>query len=122
STIRFVLEALQQRRARHRLRDILVLLLRTVATALVACAFARPLIGAKPLIAMNDTTNAARVIILDQSQSMAATSAGVSAFERARTTAANYLSYRNGLRANLILGGARPRMLFGQLTSNVAAL
>ena len=51
STIRFVREAVQQRRARYRLRDLIILLLRTLAVALIAYAFARPLIGSQPALA-----------------------------------------------------------------------
>src|SRR5260370_18748831 len=46
STIRFVREAVQQRRARNRLRDWLVLGLRTLAVLFLAWAVARPLVGA----------------------------------------------------------------------------
>ena len=52
---------------------------------LLALAFARPLIGAKPLVSPTAAANAVRVVILDQSQSMAAVSNGVQSFERART-------------------------------------
>src|SRR5580693_8312552 len=71
STIRFVREAIQQRRARHRLRDILLLLLRVAAIALLAFAFARPLTGAKPPITMESSGGAARVVLLDRSLGMA---------------------------------------------------
>src|SRR6476469_5627299 len=82
STIRFVREAVQQRRARYRLRDIIILLLRTAAVV--------------------------RIVILDRSQSMAAVSGGVQAFERGRAAAAKQLAYTPGLRADLILAAARP--------------
>src|SRR6185295_6801605 len=92
STLRFVREAVQQRKAKYRLRDLIILLLRAVAIALLALAFARPLSGSKPLVADNPG-DAARVVILDRSQSMAAVSRGVQAFERARPAAGKYLSY-----------------------------
>ena len=65
STLRFVREAVQQRRARYRLRDLLILLLRTAAVALLAWAFARPLIGAKPTVA-ETTGDAVRVVVVDR--------------------------------------------------------
>src|SRR5688500_15517181 len=102
STVRFVLEAVHQRKARYRLRDILILAARTLAVALLAWAFARPLLGTKPLIAASTPGSAMRVIILDQSQSMAAVSNGVSAFDRAKPVAAKYLAYQPGLKANLV--------------------
>src|SRR3954454_6366021 len=76
STIRFVRQAVEQRRARHRLRDFLVLLLRTAAVFLIVWAFARPLIASnspRP----HTQSETARVVILDQSHSMAAVSEGV---------------------------------------------
>lgn len=121
STVRFVREAVQQRRARHRLRDWLVLLFRALAVALLAVAFARPLVGAKK-VASGEEGNAARVVILDQSQSMAAVSNGVASFERARPVAASNLNYSPGLSANLILAGARPRTLFPGTSTNFGAM
>lgn len=122
STVRFVLQAVQQRRAHHRLRDILILLLRIAAVLLIAWAFARPLTQSKPLIATDDSTTAVRVVIFDQSQSMAATTNGISAVERGRPIAARYLDYRPGLRGNLILAAARPRPVFDRPSFNMGAL
>src|SRR3954453_1661810 len=73
STLRFVREAVQQRRARYRLRDLIILLLRATAIVLLAIAFGRPLAGSKPLVA-DAPGQAVRVVILDRSQSMAAVS------------------------------------------------
>src|SRR5438270_10349410 len=69
STIRFVLEAVQQRRARHRLRDAIILLLRIAAIVLLALALARPLLAEKsgPKPAASGGT---RIVVLDASQSM----------------------------------------------------
>lgn len=122
STLRFVREAVQQRRARSRLRDWIILLLRTAAVALLGFAFARPLIGAKPLVVPDKSSKAVRIVIVDQSQSMGARVHGVAAFEKARATAAKYLEYDPQLRANLILAGAQPRGSFDRLTTNFAAL
>jgi hypothetical protein len=122
STIRFVREVVEQRRARHRLRDYLVLLLRAAAVALLAWAFARPLLGQKPLVAVGEDGDAVRIVILDQSQSMAAVVGGTSSFERGRSAAAEYLSHQPGLRGNLILTGARPRTTFEQVSSHFSAM
>ncbi|HSU67405.1 MAG TPA: BatA and WFA domain-containing protein, partial [Tepidisphaeraceae bacterium] len=121
STVRFVREAVQQRRARHRLRDWIVLLLRGLAVALLALAFARPLVGAKKVTA-DEGGNSVRVVILDQSQSMAAVSNGIASFERARTAAASHLGYAPGLQANLILAAARPRGVFPSPSTNFGAM
>src|SRR3954447_12060636 len=121
STLRFVREAVQQRRARYRLRDLLILLLRAAAGALIAFAFARPLAGSRPLVA-DAPGDAVRVVILDRSQSTAAVSHGVQAFERARPAAAKYISYAPGLHANLILAGARPSPVFQTASTNFTAM
>src|SRR3954469_17914998 len=71
STIRFVRAAVRQRRARSRLRDIIILGLRALAVILLAAPVARPLLG-KPqpqLIAADDSAHSARVVLLDVSQS-----------------------------------------------------
>ncbi len=64
---------------------------------LCALAIARPLLGPEPLAADRLSGDTVRVVILDVSQSMAATERAVQAIERARTTAAGYLRYRPGL-------------------------
>ncbi|MCL2347460.1 MAG: BatA domain-containing protein [Planctomycetaceae bacterium] len=112
STLRFLREVVHQRRARHVLRDVLILLLRTSAVLLIALAIARPQWGGRPLISDQTDGDAVRVVALDVSQSMAATDRGVAALERARTSAANFLRYRPGLKANLILVGAGSRAVF----------
>ncbi len=122
STVRFVQQAIRQRRARHRLRDFLILLFRVLAVALLALAFARPLIGERPLISPHDTAAAVRVVILDVSQSMGARVHGIERFERARALAADYLAYRHGLHANLIRAGAQARPVFERLSDNFVAI
>jgi hypothetical protein len=122
STLRFIEEAIRQRRAVHRLRDLIILGLRTAAVLLIVWAFARPLIGQRPLASAGEGGEACRVIVVDVSQSMAASVRGIEAFERARPAAARYLSYAPGLRANVILAGARPRAVFENPSSNLGAL
>src|SRR5688572_19787475 len=119
STVRFVMRAVQQRRARHRLRDWLILLLRTLAVVLLVWAFARPLWGSRPLVSALEVGDGVRVVVVDQSASMGAVSGGVSGFERARPVAAEYLSGGGALRANLILAGASARGVFDAPSSNV---
>jgi hypothetical protein len=122
STVRFVMQAVQQRRARHRLRDWLVLLLRGAAVALLVWAFARPLFGQKPLVSPGDAGEGVRIVVVDQSASMGAAVRGVSAFEKARPLAAEFLSGGGNLRANLILAGASPHAVFDAPSANVGAL
>ena len=122
STLRFVREAIRDRRARHHLRDAVILSLRTLAILLIALAIARPQFNDRstaPDAAAGDTV---RVVLLDQSASMNALSGGVAAMERARTAAAGYLRYRPGLSADLIVAGATPKAIFGRPSSNFEAL
>jgi Aerotolerance regulator N-terminal/von Willebrand factor type A domain len=122
STIRFVQEAIRQRRARRRLRDWLVLALRTLAVLLLAWAVARPLVVGQPLMSAGDSEQIVRVVILDVSHSMSAVGNGVQLFERARSVAAGYFNDQAGLQANLILAAATPRPMFARLSTNFGAL
>src|SRR5262245_30156096 len=113
STIRFVREVVQQRRARNRLRDLLILLLRAAAIALFAAVIARPLIGSRAPAATGDSQlQTVKVVLLDVSQSMAATSQGIQIFERSRPIAAKQVGYSANTQANLILAAASPQPIF----------
>src|SRR4051794_748352 len=94
STVRFVLRAVQQRRARHRLRDVLILAVRTAAVLLLATAVARPMSGRRAPVVEEASGGTTRVVLLDVSQSMAARAGGIQAFERARSLAATQLAFR----------------------------
>src|SRR5688572_356077 len=72
STLRFVREIVEQRRARHRLRDFLVLALRTAAVILIAAALARPLFDRAAVVAEETSADTVRVVLVDVSQSLAA--------------------------------------------------
>jgi hypothetical protein len=122
STIRFVRLAIQQRRARHRIRDALILSLRAMAVVLLAATVARPLLGVRPLVATDEPGTAARVVLLDVSQSLTAQHRGVALFERARSIAADYLADQSGLHSDLILAGATARPAFPRLSANTGAL
>lgn len=122
STIRFVREAVHQRRARHWLRDFLVLALRTAAVVLLAAAIARPFFGESREPVLDHSAKVVRVVLLDVSQSMAAQSKGITSLDRGRPIAAQELQFRQGLRANLILAAAQPRAVFASASTNFAAL
>jgi hypothetical protein len=122
STVRFVQEAIRQRRARHRLRDLIVLALRSLAILLLAWTLARPLAENRPLVTPDESATSARVVIVDVSQSMAAGGNGVQLFERARSVAAGYLGDSASTQANLILAGASAQPSFDTLSTNFTAL
>ncbi len=121
STIRFLRDAIQQRRARHWLRDFLILALRTTAVLLLILAFARPQASDQPADVGADAETV-RVVVFDVSQSMAATQRGIPAIERARAIAARVLRYHPRLRANLLLAGASVEGVFEQPSSNFEVL
>lgn len=122
STIRFVREAVNQRRARHWLRDFLVLALRTAAVVLLAAAIARPFFGGSREPVLDDSAKVVRVVLLDVSQSMAAQSKGITSLDRGRPIAAQELQFRQELRANLLLAAAQPQAVFASASTNFSAL
>lgn len=122
STLRFVLQAVQQRRSRNRLRDWIILLLRTAAILMIALAVARPRLGRLPSVAEDEAGDAVRVVVLDVSQSMAVREGVSQTLQRGRTTAAQFLRYRPGLGVNLILAAAQPRAVFPEVSTNFEAL
>jgi hypothetical protein len=123
STIRFVREAVEQRRARHWLRDAIVLTLRMLAVLLLAAAIARPIVNERGRADSGEAAaSTARVVIVDVSQSMAARSGSVTALERGRAVAARQLEFRPGLQTNLILAAAQPHAVFAGPSSNFAVL
>jgi hypothetical protein len=122
STVRFVREVVQQKRSRNRLRDIIILALRTLALAMIGLAIARPMWGDRPLVEPEGEGDIARVVLVDVSQSMAARQQGIALFERARAIASKYLVARSGLRINLILAGATPHAAFEGPSINVTVL
>jgi len=122
STLRFVRQAVEDRRARHRLRNFLVLALRTLAVLLFAAAVSRPLIGRIKATEPEEQADTARVVLMDVSQSLAAQSGALSAFERGRPVARKYLDYESGLKANLILAASKSRAVFQNPSHNLSAL
>lgn len=122
STISFLYELIQQRRSKSKLRDILVLLLRSIAIALIALAIARPRLSAPPIISPNPDTKTARVIILDQSQSMAAGQGTSRPWERAQAASLRYLSYSDDMQAGVIFAGAKARSVYERLSNNFESL
>ena len=122
STVRFVRQAVQQRRSRRRLRDFLILAVRTGVVLLLGAAAARPIVGRRPPSPAEASGLKNRIVLLDLSQSMAARTKGIQAFERARPVAATYLAFQPGLAANLLLAGAATHSAFDRPSTNFGAL
>src|SRR5437867_2238775 len=122
STIRFLREVIEQRRARSRIRDLIVLLLRMLAVGMLAMALARPLWEQAPQVPAQSAGQASRVVLIDVSQSMSAGLAGSNALQRAQAVALRYLDYAPGMHADVVFVGAKPRDVFGRLSPNLASL
>lgn len=122
STIRFLNEVIQQRRAKSRLRDLLVLLLRAICIALLAMALARPLMSDRPKVTTEASRDSQRVIVLDNSHSMMAGSGGVTSWSSAVASTLQFLDSAQGLNAGVVIAGAKPRAVFQQMSPNLAAL
>jgi hypothetical protein len=123
STVRFVRDVVRQRRSASRLRDWLILLLRAAAILLFAFVLARPSANNQaPAATGGSQSQTVRVVVLDVSQSMAATSGGIQALERARPIASRYLGYQPGTTWNLILAAAEPQALFDHPSANYSTL
>ena len=122
STIRFVQDAVKQKRKQSWLRDFLVVALRCLAIAAIAGAFAQPLFNSQQTKLIDESAKTQRVVILDSSQSMAATDSGVDGFQAARVQASRFLKSDTGLRANLILAGATPNAVFESPSANMNVL
>ena len=79
STLRFIRGAVEQRRARYRLRDLLVLLFRVAAILLLAFAIARPLEFSGGLVTRSTSEGLpddVRAALNDQSAFLTVTSVG----------------------------------------------
>lgn len=122
STVRFLQEVIQQRRARSRLRDWIVLALRMFCIALLAATIARPLWQKPPMVTTDATTETQRVLIVDSSLSMAAGGSGVTSWSTATASALEYLDSSSALHANVVFAGAQSRPVFDQLSPNLVAL
>jgi len=122
STVLFLQEVIQQRRSRSRLRDWLILALRSLCIGLLALAVARPLFQERQSVLSTSANDAQRVIVLDCSQSMSAGSGGVTSWSSAVASALQYLEDSPGMQAGVILAGARARPVFDQLSPNFVSL
>ncbi len=122
STIGLLSEVIQQRRARSRIRDWLILALRLLAVALLALALSRPILQSAAMVPATAESGSGRVIVLDVGQSMAAGSGGASSLVQGRSAALGFLEFMPDVEANVILAGAQPRSVFDQLSPNLASL
>lgn len=87
AAVEFILRARQQRARQFKLKQLLLLLLRTAVIALVALAIAKPLLRPKAVVASTGDGRAATAIVLDASLSMRYRLGGKTLFETAQSEA-----------------------------------
>lgn len=114
AAMRFVLEAVRKTRRRVQLENLLLMLLRMAAVALLAFAVARPFIGAASPLAGLAETRRDVVLVLDGSASTGYREDIDTVFERIVNRARRILlelDAGRGDRARLLLAGDHPRLL-----------
>ena len=114
AAMRFVLAALRRTRRRARIEELLLLLLRMAAVALLALAVARPFVGAQSPLAGLTESRRDLVLVLDGSASTGYRESVESVFERITARAREILlelDSSRGDRARLVLAADHPRLL-----------
>lgn len=119
AAMRFLLAAIRKNQRRIRLEQWLLLLVRTALIACLVLAMAQPFLestGAVPLLAGRRTH---RVLVIDASMSMAASTADQSQFNRAVAYADAYVEgARSGDAISVVLLGDPPRVVIGAPSPN----
>ncbi|HWQ91116.1 MAG TPA: BatA domain-containing protein [Clostridia bacterium] len=119
---KFLQEACAGQQALHRLRQWILLAVRTLLIACLVLLFARPFL--KPVGSADAESSKERVVlIVDASLSMRAVQAGVTFFDRAKAEAAEILrQLDSGQEAAVILAGASPHPVLPAMSRNIPAL
>lgn len=114
AAMRFVLAAYRRTRRRVQLENLLLLLLRTAAVALLALAIARPFAGERSPLSRLTESRRDLALILDGSASTGYRDGVDSVFEREIARAREILRGLDGARGDrvhMVLAGAFPRLL-----------
>jgi hypothetical protein len=90
--LEFLLRIMQQRKRRIQLREIILLVLRTLAVVLMALALARPTVASGGLALLGLRGGVSAVIVLDHSLSMAARDGTASRLDAAKSRAQELVS------------------------------
>jgi Aerotolerance regulator N-terminal/von Willebrand factor type A domain len=119
---KFLMEACAGQQSLHRLRTIVLVIVRCLAVMALVLLFTRPFLNPSSAVA-NAQNKKPVVLILDASLSMRAVKGGVTLFSRAKAEAADALrGLETGQEAAVILVGATPRLLLPALSPNLPAL
>ena len=117
-TVRFIRKAEASHSTLFRLRDILLLLVRTAFVALLVLTFLKPVLRAQASKG-GDSGRRTAIIVLDQSLSMGYTGTGFTPFARGQLAAGKMIeSLGNADVANLILAGVSPTASFTAPAAN----
>jgi hypothetical protein len=118
AAMRFLMAAIRKNRRRIRIEQWLLLAVRTLLVLLVVSALAKPFLESFGAVIAGRRTQ--RVIVLDDSLSMAYTSAEASRFDQAKTLASQVVKdSRRGDAISVILMGDPPRVVIGDPTQNL---
>ena len=108
-------QALQDNQRRLNLENLLLLLIRCLIPFLLAMALARPVFT--KFSQLLGEAKSSVVVVIDDSYSMAATSAGQSAFDEAKETVAELLDAAGrGSEVNVVFAGGAPRKMLENAT------
>ncbi|MEM7308848.1 MAG: BatA domain-containing protein [Planctomycetota bacterium] len=125
AAMRFVLAAYKKTRRRSQLENLLLLLLRMAAVALLALAVARPFTGKDSVLAPLTESRREVVLLIDGSASTGYRENVETVFERELERARTLLSDLDGTRGDrvrLILAGAAPRLLSARSPEDALAV
>jgi hypothetical protein len=123
-TLKFIRMAKANQSNLHRLRHILLLLLRTALFLFILLAFLKPIITeSSDLISQDPDAAKSAIILVDSSASMGYLNDGVTTFSKAKVAALEILDhYSTKDKLNLILMGAVPKVSFDSPTENLLIL
>ena len=123
-TLQFIRSAKANQSSVHRLRHILLLLVRTALFLFILFAFLKPiLIRGTGFASKNDKAGKSTVILMDASASMGYSRGAVTSFSQAKVAALEILDHHSAKdHVNLILMGAVPQSSFDSLSKNLFPL
>ncbi len=123
-TLQFIRSAKANQSSIHRLRHILLLLVRTAMFLFILFAFLKPIFTRGAGFASgDDKAGKSTVVLMDASASMGYSRGAVTSFSQAKVAALEILAHHSAKdQANLILMGAVPRSSFDSVSDNLFPL
>jgi hypothetical protein len=123
-TLKFIRMAKANQSNIHKLRHLLLLLLRTALFLFILLAFLKPIITeSSDLTSQNPDAGISAIVLVDASASMGYLNDGVTSFAKAKVAAIEILDHFNAKdKVNLILMGAVPKVSFDAPAENLLIL